>query len=319
VYSAGLQRWERVERIFSTLMARGLSPEQERSAQAYVEQFTNKPLRPTGMATRAKMPSLDTPELRRLGRATWRYFADRSDPTVRSPLHLIDRRLRRIARIKLSDWRGIWERPVPGEKYVFYPIHVQPEASTLVQAPLYVDQVALIEDMAKSVPIDHRLYVKEHVSSKGRRPVEFYERIRAIPAVRLLGPEEDTWSLIRGASVVAVITGTVGWEALLYNKPVVTFGDVFFNVVPEVYKAGQLPKDRWYEVFKRAATNHVSDRHAVLALITALFEATHPGFIGNPDTFPEALDPENISNLANALRSELGIDRPAARRAAATE
>jgi Capsule polysaccharide biosynthesis protein len=319
VYSSGLQRWERVERAFAALSARGLSADEERIAQKYVDEFTNKPVRPTGMKTRAKMPRIDRVEVARFVRAARRYFGDPHDPTVSTPLKVIDRRLRRMVRMRLAEASGLWDTPVRGEKYVFYPIHVQPEASTLVQAPFYVDQLALIEDIAKALPIDHRLYVKEHVSSRGRRPHEFYRRVRAIPSVRLMAPDEDTWSLIRQASIVAVITGTVGFEALLFGKPVVTFGEVFFNMLPEVYKAGALPKDAWFETFTRAATMHVPDRRALLALVSALFEGTYPGFIGNPSTFPEALEPDNIANLAAALRAEVGLDLPARRRAAMTD
>jgi len=115
------------------------------------------------------------------------------------------------------------------ERYVLYPIHFQPEASTLVQAPYYLDQAVLIEDISKSLPVGYQLYVKEHVSNRGRRPLAFYKRLRETFGVRLLGPYEDTWTLIRDAAAVAVITGTVGWEGLLFGKPVVTFGDVFYN------------------------------------------------------------------------------------------
>ncbi|HEY3804341.1 MAG TPA: hypothetical protein VGL61_17110 [Kofleriaceae bacterium] len=319
IYSAGLQRWDRVERVFNSLMSRGLSSDQERVAQAYVDEFVHKPLRPTGMKTRAKMPKLELADLRRLGRVSMRYFSDSRDPTLTPPMRVIARRLQRMARIKLAQARHAWDSPVPGEKYVLYPIHVQPEASTLVQAPLYVDQVALIDDMVKSLPIDHRLYVKEHVSNRGRRPQAFYDRIRANAAVRLLGPDEDTWSLIRGASVVAVITGTVGFEACLFGKPVVTFGEVFFNVLPEVFKAGNAPKDRLFEIFSQAAHTETRDRRALLALVTALFEVTHPGFIGNPDTFPEALEPDNITNLASALLAEIGLARRTVRPLASIE
>jgi hypothetical protein len=307
VYSGGMQRWHKLDAMFAELQRRGLNAAERSRAEEYVTTFRDRPVRPSGMATRARKPKIELADWGRLTYAASRYFGDRGDPTAVAPLQAIQQRLTRMARVASVDLRSVFEPPVAGEKYVLYPIHFQPEASTLVQAPMYLDQVALLRDMAASLPGDHRLYVKEHVSNRGRRPIEFYEQIKAIPSVRLLGPDEDTWSLIKGASVIAVITGTVGWEGLIFDKPVVTFGDVFFNQVPQVYRAGRAPKDDWYRIFDEAATKHVPDRQAVLCMVSALQQASHPGFIANPASFPEVLEPENVANLATALADEVGL------------
>jgi len=307
VYSAGLQHNERFEKRFAEISARGLTGDERRDAETYLTTFRERPQRPTGMNTRAVKPSVGRLEVSRFRNAAALYFADRDNPTAIPPLRMIQSRLTRMARIAVADATGVFEKPVPGEKYIFYPLHFQPEATTLVQAPLYVDQLALLHDIAASLPAGYRLYVKEHLSSRGRRPLGFYETIRAIPSARLLGPDENTWSLIRDAAVVAVITGTVGWEGLMFEKPVVTFGDVFFNHHPSVYRAGRAAKDTWFELFTRATTNHVHDRDAVLAMIAALHQSTYPGFIGNPRSFPEALDPENVKLLADAVADSVGL------------
>ena len=301
VYSAGMQRWERVEAIYSTIRRRGLSSDERREAEKYLETFRAKPRRPTGMEVRAAPPKLNLGELQRLGRAVMRYIGDPRDPTVLHPGRLLRQRIERIARVRIADATGRFEDPVPGERYVLYPIHFQPEASTLVQAPMYLDQVALLQDIAKSLPAGHRLYVKEHVSNRGRRPLSFYDAIREIPSVRLLGPDADTWSLIQNASAIAVITGTMGWEGLLFDKPVVSFGEVFYNMLPHVHRASQFPKDRWYEVFQRAIHHHQPDREALLALLSAMHQGSYPGFMKNPNTFPEVLDNDNVENLVTAL------------------
>jgi len=305
VYSAGTRRWERLESTFNELQTRGLTSAERAAAESYVTEFRDRPARPSGMTTRAKRPGIELRDLAVLRRAARRYFGDRADPTAVGPLRAVKQRVRRITRVATADIRRVFERPVSGEKYVLYPIHFQPEASTLVQAPMFLDQVALLRDIAASLPVDHRLYVKEHVSNRGRRPFSFYEQINAIPSVRLLGPDEDTWTLIREASVIAVITGTVGWEGLIFDKPVVTFGDVFFNLLPQVYQAGRAPKDEWFSIFDRAAKSHTPDREAVIRFVAALQKSSYPGFIGNPGSFPEALYPQNVSNLTNALLAEL--------------
>lgn len=174
---------------------------------------------------------------------------------------------------------------------------------------MYLDQVALLDDIAKSLPIGVRLYVKEHVSNRGRRELSFYEAIRKIKAVRLLGPDTNNWTLIRGAAAVTVITGTTGWEGLLFDKPVVTFGDVFFNLLPQVHRAGSVPKDEWFGVFDRAIHHHVPDPEAVLAMVSAIQQTSYPGLIHNPESYPHVLDGDNIDEITRALATEAKLAR----------
>jgi hypothetical protein len=305
VYSAGAQRWERYESLVAELGQRGLTSDERRNAEAYLETFRDRPARPSGMKTRDRKPGIALSDLGRLRYAARRFFGDRENPTSIPPTRVIQQRLLRMARVRTADAAGVFEQPVAGEKFVLFPLHYQPEATTLVQAPLYVDQIALLRDIAASLPVGYRLYVKEHVSSRGRRPLSYYQQIRKIPAVRMLGPDVDTFALIRDAAAIAVITGTAGWEGLMFGKPVVSFGHVFYNLHKSVYRAGRAPKDDWYELFQRAITNHTHDRDSTLVLISALQQASHPGFIGNPNSFPEALDPENIAAVANAVLTEV--------------
>ncbi|HEX5058049.1 MAG TPA: hypothetical protein VFV99_01760 [Kofleriaceae bacterium] len=307
VYSQRPQRYENVDALYREIVSRGLTADERKEAEDYVVSFRARPQRPTGMGTRAKNPGFERSDARRFKNEVALYLSDRDNPVATPPLQAIGQRFRRIARVQLADLAGVFEPPEPGEQYVLYPIHYQPEASTLVQAPMYLDQVQLLHDIAKSLPIGYRLYVKEHVSNRGRRPLEFYQAIREIPAVRLLGPDADTWSLIQNAAAIAVITGTMGWEGLLFGKPVISFGDVYYNVLPHVYRASEVPKDGWYELFARATSQHRDDHDALLALVSALHQRTWPGFMKNPNTFPEVLADENVANITHALVDAMGL------------
>ena len=81
---------------------------------------------------------------------------------------------------------------------MLFPIHFQPEASTLVQAPMYLDQLALLRDIAKALPIGHRLcYWKRTLShwSLSTSSLTKCASVGAIPAARLR-LDEPTWPLI---------------------------------------------------------------------------------------------------------------------------
>lgn len=157
------------------------------------------------------------------GKSLFRNAVDQASQQVRS---------RAISRM------GVFEKPVQGEDYVFFPLHVEPELAIQVLAPMYMNQVALIENLAKSLPIGFRLYVKDHPAMKegGFRSADFYNRIRQLPAVRLIEPAVPAYSMISGARLVATITGTAGLEAAFLKKPVISFGRVFFNALSGVKK-----------------------------------------------------------------------------------
>jgi hypothetical protein len=306
VYSAALQRWEHVDRLFAELRSRGLTERERADAQHYVDLMRETRVADRTNAQRGKT-SIDRAEVTSFGAAWTRYFGDPDDPTAIPPWVAIARRAERMARVTVTRARAVFERPVAGEKYVLYPLHYQPEASTLVQAPMYLDQGALLEDIAKCLPIGHRLYVKEHTVNTGRWPLEFYDQIRAIPSVRLLGAAEPARPLIENASAIAVITGTMGWEALMFGKPVITFGDVYFNMLPHVYRAGSVSKDGWYELFQRAVTAHRDEPEALLALISAMQQTSFPGNLANAIRVPAVLERENVDNITLALVQAAGL------------
>ncbi len=113
------------------------------------------------------------------------------------------------------------------QKYLYYPLHLTPEYSTLVQGGMVQDQLAIIEFLAKSVPADWIVYVKEHPATlKNRiRPLHFYSKINSIPNVEMAPTYLSMHGLISRAEMVATITGTSGWEAVLRNTPVIGFSD----------------------------------------------------------------------------------------------
>lgn len=123
--------------------------------------------------------------------------------------------------------------PSANRPFIYYPLHVEPEASTMVLSPWHTNQESVIEALAKSAPADMLIVVKEHAPMLGLRPRGFYRAISRIPRVVLLGPEHNSLSLIQQASLVTVITGTAAWEAIRLHKPALVIGDSPFLVVGE--------------------------------------------------------------------------------------
>jgi capsule polysaccharide export protein KpsC/LpsZ len=163
-----------------------------------------------------------------------------------------------------------------------------------------------VEQVAKSLPAGWWLVVKEHPASLGRRPVSFYRRLAQIPGVLLLDPALDSHSLILRARAVVTITGTVGWEAVLYRRPVITLGDVFFNRyegVCHVANVRDLP-----EALQRLVPEpELPDEDALLVFVAAVIDSTYLGVLDHPDQNPMVLDPGNVERLAGVAAQALGL------------
>jgi hypothetical protein len=307
-YSNRYQRYENLEEIFPNPPAGTLSPEDLQYADTYIREFRERKAAPVGLMFRSRL-LVSKFDVNRLGFFMSRWARDRKNPTMTSPPAALLNRARRLVRNAIAE-STLFEKPVAGERFVLFPLHLQPEATTLVLAPYYLNQLALIEDIAKSLPAGYRLYVKEHIVSRGRWPLDFYRRLKQIPGVRLLGPTENARQLIQDAAAVAVITGTMGWEGLLFGKPVVTFGRVFFNCFPLVHRAGDVPKDEWPELFRRAIFEHRHDEALLRDFVACAHQSTAPGLTGNPTSYPAILDPENIQKLAVYLEKRFGLQQP---------
>lgn len=127
------------------------------------------------------------------------------------------------------------EEPDLERPFVYVPLHLQPEMTTSILGGVYRDQVMAIEAVAALLPSDCLIYVKENPKQDGRyrRPL-FYHRLRRIPQVRMMPSHANTNALTRAALYVATVSGTVAWEALLFGKPALVFGQTWMQTLPGV-------------------------------------------------------------------------------------
>lgn len=126
------------------------------------------------------------------------------------------RRLGRLARTRLIE--------LSRQRFVFYPLHVEPETSLQGLSPEFFYQLSLIAAVSRDLPAGALLAVKEHVTAVGRRPADFYRQIAELKNVVLLDPLELGLDCVREAAATVTICGTAGFEAALLGKPVIAFG-----------------------------------------------------------------------------------------------
>lgn len=84
------------------------------------------------------------------------------------------------------------------------------------------------------------LYVKEHKASIGDRGQAYFKDLMLYPNIRLISPFVSGVELAQKSRFVATVTGTVGFEAIALNKPVLIFGDTFYDICPWIQKVKNL-------------------------------------------------------------------------------
>lgn len=187
-------------------------------------------------------------------------------------------------------------------KYVYFPMHLQPEMTTSALGGRYRDQCLAIEDLSRSLPPDWLIYVKENPKqgAYARGPM-FFHRLKRIKNVRFMPSDADTHALIAKSQFVAVISGTAGWEAIKKGKPAVVMGHAWFRMLPGIF--GFAPD---MDCAAIAATR--IDHDALEAATGALVARGHAGVaVRGWEKVLDSYDPaQNVDNIA---RAALGLLR----------
>lgn len=168
--------------------------------------------------------------------------------------------------------------------YYLYPIHFQPEATTSVNARYYTNQYEMIKNIAFSLPLNTMLYVKEHPHAYGCFPISFYKQIKKIPNVKFIHCDESVVKLIINCEGVITLTGTMGFEALMYNKPAISFGEIFYNCHPYCFHLTSF--EELYDTIKNIKDIDINKfREYNEKLLYAYFKNTYDGkiFLDDPN------------------------------------
>jgi hypothetical protein len=128
------------------------------------------------------------------------------------------------------------------ENIIYFPLQVEPERSLSIDSPFFVNQLEVIKNIAKSLPIGYKLYVKEHYGQVFRnwRDQKYYEEILDLPNVVLVHYSIKPQKLFEKCKLVITISGTSGFESLLYEKPSIVFVDVNYGNLSAVNRINNM-------------------------------------------------------------------------------
>lgn len=156
--------------------------------------------------------------------------------TTRHATERIFAKGKKIKKRLYSQYLKLQRQPDFSLPYIFVPLHYQPEASTTPLGGVFSDQILMIRMLARNIPNNWRIYVKEHQTTfdptlRGHfsRDFNYYSEINEIPGVELVPMSFSSFDMIDRAKAVATVTGTAGWEAVIRGVPSIVFGNAWYK------------------------------------------------------------------------------------------
>lgn len=186
---------------------------------------------------------------------------------------------RRVATQNRRSYKQLAQPSLPGQgPYIYYALHMQPEASSSPLGGGFADQLRAIRFLAQHLPRGWQLVVKEHPHQKlEERPVDFYDDILACPNVELVSMELSSDELQAKAVAIATLTGTAALEAWLKGHPALVLGHILFQSAPGIYKIRtEADVLKAYRALENGESHTVTDiRH----YLQFLAQASFPGYL----------------------------------------
>ena len=115
-------------------------------------------------------------------------------------------------------------KALEGKRFVYFPLHTEPETSLQMLSPEYMFQLETVAAISRDLPAGVILAVKETYEALGRRPTDFHGQIAEFKNVVMLDMLEYGLEVAQKADLTVTITGSGGFEAAVMGRPVVSFG-----------------------------------------------------------------------------------------------
>jgi hypothetical protein len=200
---------------------------------------------------------------------------------------------------KTSHYKKIdWDEFDEKSDYFVFPLHVYPEATINLLSPYYSNQLDLIRQISLALPTGILLYVKEHSAFIGKREsIKFYKEIQKLKNVKLIDPFLEPHDVIKNSLGIVTISSTMGFEAIMYNKPIILFGDAFYKSYKHAYFISNIRELN--DILKRVKNIEIPDIE-VYKFISAYLKELYEGNLYFYKDKNAYLD-NNIKKVSNAI------------------
>ena len=289
--------------VFGACTPSEVSEKSIRSAEKLVDEIVLERKRPGYFYLNSKAPRLTADFIWKLGRgvirAAWHSKSDANMYTLKDIFynHQLHLRPFRHAAAR-AKWSSLFSQPQSGDTFVLFTLHKQPEHTIDVEGCRFVNQYETVRALARALPTNIRLYVKEHPNCLGDRSPKSLQKIKALPGVRLIDPFVDSHDLVRKAECVVTISGTIAIEAALNGKRTLVLTDQHLAGFSTA-KVISHPSDVAEEL---RADPPQHNRDFDIQYVAWILENSFEGLMGDPVSTPECMSDENVGLLANAIK-----------------
>lgn len=183
--------------------------------------------------------------------------------------------------------------------YAFYPLHKEPEIQLLVYSRPFMNQIEVVRNIARSLPVGMKLVVKEHPASIGYRPLKYYRKLLEIPNVIIAKPSIASRELVNSSRLVAIVSGSIGFEAIILRKPVLYLGGVIFGMMSDKMIRRTVDLQNLASDIHALLSDHEHDENELLAYVAAVMNMSVP-----IDFYSRLLRRKGILGTEDAARNE---------------
>jgi len=114
-------------------------------------------------------------------------------------------------------------------KYVYIPLHVQPESGIDLVGRRYSNQIEFIKKCSLSLPAGYKIITKDHPHDFGRKRANFYKQIQSIFNCKVVSTKTSVHEIISNASLVITIVGTASLESILMKVPSLSAVKMYYS------------------------------------------------------------------------------------------
>lgn len=193
------------------------------------------------------------------------------------------------------------------QPYIYYPLHWQPENTTVPMGGVLSDQYMALKLLRDAIPDNYQIYIKEnpgqfewHRGSFARNPT-FYDDFVDVEGVKIVKMESDPFALIDHSVCIYTITGTVGWEAVVRGKVALVTGKcVWYKDIPGSYNVDSVETIR--DVFQKIINNEACvDEERFKQFVYRLVDRTYECVLSSAHV--DRLVDDKEKNVDEAIRA----------------
>lgn len=220
-------------------------------------------------------------------------------PSFLTKWGLMSRQKKAVAR-----WEdlAVARQPKANVQYVMYPMHMQPECNIDVWGYRYREQDLLIGDIASNLPAGWGLLVKPNPKSKYELSTRLMDIIEADGRIVPLSHTSVMADVLKMASTVVTVSGTIALESVLSNYPCLSLAMPYMrdqdDGIRHLLTLPDLPNKLPEIIAKRS---DMEGRKDAIRLYKYQVQSSYRGLISDPVSDPRCVSEENIGNVMAAM------------------